>query len=80
MDVFRDFGHVPAVGRLMENDIDIRQGLSHRLAIAQVPVHEVGAAVDPRRRAALVRVGLDVIQDPHAPSFFDEQVGHMGSY
>ena len=79
MHIFRDLGHVPAVSRLMENDIDISQSLSDRLAIAQIPLLEVGLFIDPRRFAAFMRVRLDVIENAHAPSFFDEQVCQVGS-
>src|SRR5207302_917159 len=35
--------------------------------------------VDPCRLATLMRVRLEIIENAHAPSFFDEQVSHVGS-
>src|SRR6185437_1648652 len=76
-NVLRHLRHVAAVGRLVEDDVDVLQRGQHRCGILHVAVHELGGGVDPRRLAKFVRVGLEVVEDANAPSFANQQVDNV---
>ncbi len=61
----------------MKNDVDVRERVLNRLAIAQIALYKFGVAVDPSRLATLMRVRFEIIENPHAPAFAHEQIDHM---
>src|SRR5581483_135003 len=75
--VFRDLGHVTAVGRLVKDDVDLIQSGGDRCAIPDVALDKFRAFVDPRRLAAFVRVRLEIIEYANLPAFAHEKIDNV---
>jgi hypothetical protein len=47
MHVFRDLGHVTAVGSLVKNDVDLVKRSADRFAVAQIALNKFRSIVNP---------------------------------
>ncbi len=68
-DVLGHLGHVAAVSRLVEDDVDVLERGVHGVVILDEALAELGWRVDPLGLAVLVGLGLEVVEDADGPAF-----------
>ncbi len=73
-DVLRHLGHVAAVGRLVEDDVDILKGGVHRGVVLNLTLPEVSGGIDPGGLAELVGLWLKIVEDADRPTLTEEQI------
>ena len=76
-DVLRHLRHIAAVGRLVEDDVDVLECGEHRCRVLHIALHEFGGGINPAWAAELVGIGLEVVEDADTPAFADEEVGDV---
>ena len=73
-DVLGHLGHVAAVGRLVEDDVDVFERGVHGVVVLHVALAELGCRIDPCGFAMFVGLGLEIIEDAHRPAFAHKQI------
>jgi len=75
--VFRNLRHVTAVGGLVEDDVDIAQGVGHGRPIAHIALQKLDLIGNPGRLAATMRLWFEIVEHADLPSVGHEQVGDV---
>ncbi len=74
---FSDLRHVPAVSRLVKDDVDLVERRCDCVAIAQVALEEFCLFVNPRRFTAAMRLRLKIIESAHPPALTHEKIDNV---
>ena len=63
----------------MKHDVDVLERLRKRALVANIGVQELRTFGYPLRLAVWVRLPFERIEDAHAPTFSQQQVGEVGT-
>ena len=67
--VFRNLGHVAAVGCLVKDNVDLVERRGDRFPVADVAFDGFGFGIDPRWLSSAMRIRLKIIEHANLQSF-----------